>query len=584
MTVVHPSSAQTTTSTDISAQEAHSPTGDMDLDDDPTPDAIPPPHQTPSFAAVVAGTSSNHPAPRFNHENHAELNTQVGCAHCSWKTLPPNLHFKKYAETSRGLAFPSPNVGDKRPFNVMDNLAGSSAPSKRANIPMQAALNTPSVTAPASTPAALPTNYLPHSPLTNSPHDREEMNVDLAPLGIQLQAVTAPAETQIQPLNAPINTHNQPLTALPAIPIQSPIPITPFLAQGTSATPAAHAQPTHAQIANVPIALPPYIPPNAANVLAQPAAGFPIVYGLEQGLLSFVQNSSIDLWKKRRGASALVYIGGDGMAPNITRRVQAIEAFFQTVFPGFPPPQVGPPQYFKKNDRKLPFKPVIPYFVSGHRDLINTLKSCTCWPTPSVTLFVTTMTPETTDFTIAIHGFPLDRSNASDLIVREAVRDTLNNDTNICTFITNFNDNLPDMQPDQLIAFVSASVRIQSTSVVEGNNPKTIFNLYITPPTTVPERFMAWIQELKKMSFSCFRGTGSWRCSFYCDTCKGRDHPTVACPFAAIPGWPANPAFVNDSVPKPPPAAVSGGARGGYNNYRGRGGGSSLRSRRGRAL
>ena len=548
-------------------------------------------HAPPSFAAVASGSGTT-ASPRTLRSERREQTTQVGSSPGTWKPLPRYLRFTKSTEASVLSAQAGPSIGEKQSIEQVEDRTGEVGPSRRANPAAVAPVAPNSTPAPAQLPLPIATSAAPsasvgppaaavvaipnatpaaHStatPMAATSTDNEQMSVDSAPATMQALATTAPMAVQVQTPAAPL-----------AASAQAPANALPNQAQA----PAMPVQPPDAPQIHVPATLPPYMPPNAANVLAPPAAGFPIVYGLEQGILSFVQNSTIDLWNQRGGASAIVYIAGDGMATNITRRVQAIDAFFQAVFPGFPAPEIGPPRYFKKNDRKFNFKPVIPYFVSGHIDLINALKSRTCWPTPAVTLFVTTMTPEVTDFAIAIHGFPLDRSNASDLIVGGAVRDTISKDTSIRAFITNFNDNLPDVQPDQLMALITASVRVRSVSVVEKNTPKTVFNLYIRPPTRIPERFKAWIQELKELNFNCFRGAGSSRPSFYCDTCKGRDHLTTACPFAAITGWPANPAFVNDAATNPAAVNASGGARGGHTNNRGRGG-SSIRGRRGRAL
>lgn len=131
------------------------------------------------------------------------------------------------------------------------------------------------------------------------------------------------------------------------------------------------------------------------------------------------------------------------------------------------------------------------------------------------------MTPKVTDFAISISGFPLDHSNASDLIVGGVVCDTIRNDMKVHVFIMNFNNNLPNVQPDQLMALITTSVHVHSVMVVEGGTSKTVFNLYIMLPTRVPDHFKAWIQELKQLNLSCFHGAGSCCPFFYCDTCKG---------------------------------------------------------------
>ena len=209
-----------------------------------------------------------------------------------------------------------------------------------------------------------------------------------------------------------------------------------------------------------------YSPPDVARILQQPEGGFPIVYGLEQGLLSFIHNNSINLWKQRGGDSALVYIANDGLAIDTVSQIKAINTFFSNVFLDFPAPEVGPPKFFKKNDKKVLFKPVMPFCISGGGDLIVALKTRKCWPTPSVTLFVTSLEPDITNFAICLSGFPLDRSEASDLIMTRATCDTVKNDVHLCAFIMNNHDNLSCIEPHQFINYVVGSIVIRSHTVI----------------------------------------------------------------------------------------------------------------------
>jgi hypothetical protein len=405
----------------------------------------------------------------------------------------------------------SPNVGDKRPIEQVDDTPRGDAPPKRAN-PVVVAPSTLTVTSAAAPAAAsvliTPQGSPPATPVAmSSPSiDQDEMSVDHSP---------------------------------PAVPAMLPVT---------------------------------YSPPDAARVLQQPDGGFPIIYGLDQGLLSFIHNNSINTWKQRGGESTLVYIGNDGLALDKVTRIKAIEAFFRSVFPDFPAPEIGLPELYKRNDKKVNFKPAMPFCISGRDNLIAALKTRKCWPTPSVTLFITSLAPEVTDFAICIAGFPLERSEASDLIVTRAARDAIKNDVHLCAFITNNNDNLSLIQPDQYINFVVGSVVVRSHAIVEDGVPTTVFNLYVTPPTCVPDRVKQWIQGLKQLRYGCFHGTGFSRPAFYCDLCKGRDHPTTICPFAAIKDWPVSPPFTNEATANIAAAGVTPSTRGGSGSQRGRGG------------
>lgn len=493
---------------------------DMDLDRD-QPGVSASMHAPPSFADVTSGARPAAPLPHVPPSAQIAQKPQVRPSPGAWKPLPSSLRFKKTVEAppASAQAQAGPSIGDKRPIEQVEDTASGDTPSRRANPAATPA--TAAATAPANVTAAV---------ILGPPHANEAAKEVDVP-----QATATAAQDDMRVDEAP------PAASLP-------LPTT-------------------------------YTPPDAARVLQQPADGFPVVYGLEQGLLSFVHNNSINLWKQLRGDNALVYIANDGLATDTVSRIKAIDAFFRAVFPDFPAPEVGPPEFFKRNDKKVPFKPVMPFCISGSSELIAALKTRKCWPTPSITLFVASLVPEVTDFAICLSGFPLERSVASDLIVTRAARDAIRNDVRICAFITNNNDNLPLVQPDQYINFVVGSIVVKSHAIVEDNASITVFSLYITPPTRIPDRLKQWIQSLKQLRYGCFRGTGFACPVFYCDLCKGRDHPTAICPFAAIPGWPASPPFTNDNTANGAVASTTVNARG---SFRGRGGRGGGRGRRGR--
>ena len=492
----------------------------MDLDDVYAQDATLTPHPRPSFADVVASTTST--APLHNAPaGPAVMEDQASGSPGAWKQVPRTLRFKKAAVTAQEPVQASPNAGDKRPFNYIDNQPRGQGSSKRTNAPTELVYA----------------------------DDAQALLTPSAPLASQPSAQAPTAAQEVGLAHATVSAEQDDMT------IDHTPPTASVLLPTT------------------------YTPPGAARVLQQPEGSFPTVYGLEQGLLSFVHNNSINLWKQRGGDSALVYIANDGLATDTVSRIKAIDAFFSNVFPDFPAPEVGPPELFKKNDKRITFKPVMPFCVSGSRDLIAALKTRKCWPTPAVTLFVTALVPDVTDFAICLSGFPLERSEASDLIVTRAAREAVRNDVHLCAFITNNYDNLARIPPDQYINYVVGSIVVRSHAVVENNISITVFNLYITPPTRIPDRLKDWIQGLKRLRYACFRGTGVSRQVFYCDLCKGRDHPTTICPFTAIPGWPANPPFTIDATANGAIANTLDSTRGGLSGRRGRGG---PRGRRGR--
>ena len=132
---------------------------------------------------------------------------------------------------------PSSCAGDKRPFNYVDNLPKGRAFSKRANT---------------SAGPVYANNA--QAPLTPSaPHASQPR-------------VRAPRAAQ--GVNMP---HTVPSTEQGDMTINYTPPTAPIL------------PPTI------------YLPPDTAHVLQPLDGGFPTVYGLEQGLLSFVHNNSINL-------------------------------------------------------------------------------------------------------------------------------------------------------------------------------------------------------------------------------------------------------------------------------------------------
>ncbi|EDR01838.1 uncharacterized protein LACBIDRAFT_332867 [Laccaria bicolor S238N-H82] len=518
-------------------------TDNMDLDEDAqgVSASI---HAPPTFADMVSGTTAAAPLEHALHAAQPELDNQVGYTPQTWKTLLHNLQFKKLRNMPAVDTYVEPSVGDKRPYGLVGDHPPMDMPSK----------HTPSVTghpvmAPAS-PAPTSTPRMRGSLMTRS--------ATVVPLSTPPSSPAAAGTPQTDAGSVAAQVH---LT----------LDLEEAVIQGMLIDPAVPNIHNHVNHA--------YIPPDNARVLPPPHGGFPAVQGLEQGLLSFVHKQTIERWMTWGRASALVYIANDSFTTNLSTHVNAIASFFSAVFPSFPAPTIGPPELFKKND--VAYRPVFPFFISGTDDLIDALNSRSCWPTPSITLFVTSMFPEASNFAIAITGFPLACSDASDAIVAEAVREAISNNATATTFITNNADNLLDVHPDDYVDHVLNSIAVRSCSVMEENISVVIFNLYIMPPTEVPDRLKTWILNLKALKFACFQGAGYSRRAFYCGTCKGRDHPGSLCPFTTIIGWPASPAFTDEVNTNSTPASASGGSCGGHNG-RGARGSFSNRGRHGR--
>ena len=499
-------------------------------------------HAPPTFASVVSGTATAAPVEHTQsmHDN------QVGCAPHSWKPLPRYLRFRKQPKAIVAAPHTEPSVGDKHPFGLVGEVADANLPSKHTT--PSAADHPTTVLAPQALAPALQPQLPPSAePATALPL--------VASSALHTPAYHASAAT--------------PQEAAPSTPNHAHLPLDPDedTIHGMLVD---HAPATQGWAHNT------YTPPENERVLPPSHGGFPAIEGLEQGLLSFIHNQMIECWRMRGGASALVYIAGDGLTADFSMRIKAIASFFSSVFPAFPAPTIGPPELFKRNDKQFTFKPVFPFFISGSEDLINALTSRVCWPTPSITLFVASMDPEVSHFAIAITGFPLDRSDASNLVVADAVREAISGDTTARTFITNNTDNLVGVHPDHYIDHVLNSIAVRSCSVMEEGSSVVVFNVYITLPTEVPDRLKTWIVNLKKLKYSCFHGAGRCRTAFYCDMCKGRDHLTSLCHFTALIGWPTSPAFTNEANSAPPTFGVS---RGGPRRRGGRG--NATRGRRG---
>ena len=106
----------------------------MDLDEVHAQDATLTPHPRPSFADVVASTTST--APLHNAPaSPAVMEDQASGSPGAWKQVPRTLRFKKAAVTAQEPVQASPNAGDKRPFNYVDNQPRGQGSSKRTNAP-----------------------------------------------------------------------------------------------------------------------------------------------------------------------------------------------------------------------------------------------------------------------------------------------------------------------------------------------------------------------------------------------------------------------------------------------------------------
>ena len=255
----------------------------MDLDGD-TQGVSASIHVPPTFASVVSGTTTAAPVEHTQtvHDN------QVGCAPHSWKPLPRYLRFRKQPKETAAAPHTEPSVGDKRPFGLIGEVADANSPSKCTT---PSATDHPATVLPSQVPVPALQPQLPSSakPATVLPL------VD--PSALHAPAYHASAAT--------------PQGATPSTPNNVHLALDPDedVIHGMLVD---HAPATQGWAHNT------YTPPDNVRVLPPPHRGFPAIEGLEQGLLSFVHNQTIERWRMRGRASTLVYIAGDGLTADFS--------------------------------------------------------------------------------------------------------------------------------------------------------------------------------------------------------------------------------------------------------------------------
>jgi hypothetical protein len=82
---------------------------------------------------------------------------------------------------------------------------------------------------------------------------------------------------------------------------------------------------------------------------------------------------------------------------------------------------------------------------------------------------------------------------------------------------------------------------------ITGGGTKLVWNLYITPPSTIPIRNREWQGIISSLTFlTALSGAGVARKSgMACSRCKSINHLTSLCPFPKQEGWIISPNLTN---------------------------------------
>ena len=257
-------------------------------------------------------------------------------------------------------------------------------------------------------------------------------------------------------------------------------------------------------------------------------------------LFEVVHPETLHAWEAVRGPKVVVFIANDTITKEMHHRVTLIRKALKTIFPDADM-VIGSPEPVSNFPHDRPVYPFLVHNLSeiyAHRLIVEH-----CWTINNFTFFALDFSPPTTPFVMTLTGLNLPARPQSNNAVVRLIRHWLLKTRSVASFIQKHNDNLPPfLSVDEQIEFVMATIDVSPVKLGEGEDSPVVFNAYLHPPTHDSAQHCVWQREIRAITYFADCGTGKAASLFYCDVCKGRDHPTASCLF------PPNISFQNSSA------------------------------------
>ncbi|KAJ2920243.1 hypothetical protein MD484_g4, partial [Candolleomyces efflorescens] len=293
----------------------------------------------------------------------------------------------------------------------------------------------------------------------------------------------------------------------------------------------------------------------ASQLTPRPHKGFPPIYGATtKSLTTAVSTNTRRVWNSIKGPKVFITVAY--ASPTKTYTLEHVNDIKNIM------------RKFVKNPRKLNLSPSEltaktnnttpqPFLLYGlEEEETKALSDFGVFSTPTLTLVTYPVRKEPDDYLMTLSGFLLEANKDGEAFVKTIVTSTLEHDPTIIDWYirnqSNLHPKLALYESVKIPKNVAKSTIVHALIVNESTGPQVVWRIYIHTPTLDNKLAAEFIDIAKNINYPSIHGYGyAKRTDFQCGICRGRDHPTAACPLKNIHGF-----FNNDPNPSNPNNAV----------------------------
>ncbi|KAF9542901.1 hypothetical protein CPC08DRAFT_434796 [Agrocybe pediades] len=335
------------------------------------------------------------------------------------------------------------------------------------------------------------------------------------------------------------------------------------------------------ELPDAPEPYPPVFPPlekgyrEPEDLLPAPVGGFLSAQGLSDRIIrEHVHPSLLLRWEKEASpGKVFVYIPFYKPEADCTVTISKIKKVLRASFGELPRLIVGAPK--RAEGVYTSNRPIDPFFVSNiTEEQARLILERGFWSTPDISFFPIPYYNFVSNFVMTIGNLALgDDEEDNVIVVAEMVREQLKESKQVEKFIERHHDAFRAGIP----AFIVLDIILNSVEAypltinLSNTETTTVYNVFMTPPTSNSTTIEWWINLLKMLPYETVYGIPTVRDNFSCTCCRSFSHPTGLCPYVTAANTYIKPPF--DSLPRIPEIYHnSNAATRGKSTKRGRGG------------
>lgn len=267
-------------------------------------------------------------------------------------------------------------------------------------------------------------------------------------------------------------------------------------------------------------------------------------------ILAIASSTTEHLWGLVPGPKFFAYLANDRFRADPTWATNLIKAFFAHILNDGTDVRVSAAAPVDPT-RTAQYK-YIPYLVHGitqrqYDEIIIVDSPLLCCP--GIGAIVTRpydMTPD--DLAMLLGRTTIPTTPEGCAMVRDVINAKIIGKNRISDKLDERYDNIPPAfysLPSTRRSYIAGTIRVEGYNLTErdgadGHINRSRFNVFITPPSLVPQKHREWLSLLNRAAVSRFITIDGELVAmepFNCTYCTSRTHPPGLCKYPSLPGW-----------------------------------------------